>query len=536
MSRTNRERRESNDRRRVALGIDGSSLPRAARRSLERAMRGVPILDDVRHELAGFSVAALLELISRNPRQEPPFLIARLVREVVRTDGDGRRVPTESDLKRLLSKLANLADPEITRNIGGNFPEIVLNRIAAPQLFEQREFLTEIPRVLSVLAEPDPSSMLGPAEWKRLLGLDLIQFVVGVKLLTGALEQGPLDLEAYLAIDGRDDVDDWVRSAVAILAGDLLAFKQVALTREQRCDSSDYHYDPGPLLELPIFRRADGLIAAPAVDYLRLAATCPSLYIRLIRADIAEGTRSRSGSVGSRLQAHLLEYAAGIAAAGWQVRNLDREPAPRGKVADIAIWPEDMSFLLVVEAKANLQAFEAQLGHAGKIRDAVANIYQKSFRQIDATVAAVNQNGFLADARVNVPVFGLAVTFDLHLTTVINENTYFGSVLDYRHPQGPYASSTNPCRVVSVDDFESIADILSWAEPLQVLQVLSGVFKEKSPARTMRKIVFDQLSDSMPEQPRINPLIIRSFERTAASLTDPVLAEQIRSIAASLAA
>jgi hypothetical protein len=356
-----------------------------------------------------------------------------------------------------------------------------------------------------------------------------VHFVLGVIGLCSAVERGPLSVEAYLAIDGEGETNEWTRAVVAQLAGDLPSLRRVAAEQEVRI-GPDQLYEPGPLLALPLYLRPDGRIAAPAVDYLRLAASPPSLYIRLLRAD-GKRSRARSAFVGERLQAHLMTYAVGAAGARWQVRDLDAEPRPGTKVADIAIWPEDRSFLVLVEAKANMQLFDAQLGHPDS-REKMARLYQRSFNQIDATARGIGQNGFLADAPTDVAVFGLAVTFDLHLTTVIGGDTHVGVVLDYRQPQGPSATSMTPCRVLSAADFEAIADLLAWARPDQVRAVLDGVFAEVCPARTAGRNITDTLGE-IPEGAPINPSVIRVFGQMANSVDDPIMAQHIRSAVSS---
>ena len=160
-------------------------------------------------------------------------------------------------------------------------------------------------------------------------------------------------------------------------------------------------------------------------------------------------------------------------------------------------------------------------------------LYEKSFDQIDATVSSIGRNGFLTDAPTGVPTFGLAVTLDLHLTTVINNATHVGIVLDYRQPQGPTASSVTPCRVVEAADFEDLVDLLAWARADQVKAVLDGVFAESCPARTTGRNI-SKLGE-IPQDTPINPLVISAFERLAESVADPAIAQELRSFCRSLA-
>lgn len=528
MSAKNRQRRLDGARRRQALGLDRAQLPRRSRRRLEREMSSAPLLHEVREDIAQFSGVALLDLLTNSTHLDATqFLTARLVSEVVRAATDGQILPTPSDLKRLMAALLQVVDPVLIAKLGGDFAEHAITRTLAPQLHVQRNFVADFARVIGVLGDPDPRSPVGPNEWLELLGIRLEHYLLATMILANRLSAGPCDLAAYLALDPESSANKWVRTTADLLSGDYLA-----LRKSGRANSAgDQLYELGPLLRTPIYRRSDGRLAAPAIDYVRLAASPPALYIRLIRADSASKNRNRSAAVGGRFKQYLFDYAVQSAAAGWQVRDLDQEPPSGDGLADIAIWPEDGSFLLIVEAKTSLQLFPAQLGDENK-KARTVGLYQSAFNQIRATVASMGKNQFLSDAPTDVPVFGLAVTFDLHLTTVINGSSCMGIVLDYRLPDGPKASSSTASRVLECADFENIADTLAWARPAQVQRVLEHIFHEKSPARTAGKSIRATI-DKLPADLPLNPLTVKAFDQVASSIEeeDAVLAEQLRAIA-----
>lgn len=331
--------------------MDRADLPRRERKFLERQLREATLPEDVRSALGKFSAAATLDLLTQRPRNEPPFLIARLVRETSLLDHSGTRSPTEADLRQMFSLLANVFDPTAMSSLGTNLNEILITRIIAPQVPAQRVFFTDLHRVMQVMADPDPSSLLGADGWRRLLGLELPQLLIATWAISAAVGRGPVDLEAYLAIDDVPELSDHVRAAVRLLAGDLAAL-QASGRAATIVDPADAIYAHGPLMDLPLYRRPDGLIGAPSLEYVRLAVSPPALHIRLVRADRAESSRRRTAAVGDRFQSFLLRYAASAASSGWQLRDLDAESAPPGKVADIAIWPEDKTFVVILEAKA----------------------------------------------------------------------------------------------------------------------------------------------------------------------------------------
>ena len=266
-----------------------------------------------------------------------------------------------------------------------------------------------------------------------------------------------------------------------------------------------------------------------------MAASPPALYIRLARADHAESLRTRTKAAGDRFQSYLSEYTRHGAAPGWQVRDLDDEPKPPGKIADIVIWPDDETFVVIVEAKATLQKFDALLGHPKARQNSIA-LHQKSFGQIHETAQALGSHGFVPDAPTGVPVFGLTVTLDLHLTSVIDDKTLSGVVLDYVPPTGPSATSPTPSRVVQAKDFEVLADLLAWAPPTDVRAVLTRLF-DASHTRGVREILQNEFGNRLPESPPINPLIPQAFDRLAdAAQFTPALSDGFRSAAASLRA
>lgn len=268
MSRKSRDRRQQNSTRRDRLGLDRADLPRRERKFLERQLRGAMLPEDVRSALGKYSAAAILDLLTQRPRSEPPFLIARLVRETSLLDHSGTRSPTEADLRQMFSLLANVFDPTSMSSLGTNLNEVLITRIIAPQVLAQREFFTDLHRVMQVMVDPDPSSLLGADGWRPLLGLELPHLLIATWALSAAVGRGPVDLEAYLAIDDVPELSDHVRAAVRLLAGDLAAL-QASGRVSTIVDPADAIYAHGPLMDLPLYRRPDGRIGAPSLEYAR---------------------------------------------------------------------------------------------------------------------------------------------------------------------------------------------------------------------------------------------------------------------------
>lgn len=527
MSQANRKKRAANASRRSHLDLTGGHLTRPERRRIERDPT-ITTLAEIRVELAQFSRSGVMDMITSAPRDEPAFLVARLVREIALGEHSGGRTPSAAELHRLILRLGGLFDPTVANAVGGNFSEVAVGRISAPQMGPQRDHTASFHRIFEVFVDPH-DGVIGEQEWRRLLGgMSVPELILGVWTLSSVLERGPLDLASYH--DAVPELEIIVRATAGLLTADLDVLRETAGALS---DTADAIYPHGPLLGRPIYERDDGRVAAPSTPFVRLAASPPALYVRLLRADTKDGSRQRSDAVGRRFQSYLHRYLTAGATDQWQIRDLDSQPKPVGRVADIAIWPEDRSFVMIVEAKTTLQAFNALLGNEQSVSELV-DLYQSSFDQIHATVEATGRDGFLLDAPTGVPVFGLTVTLDLHFTSVVNNRTLPGLVLDfYRTPTGASAGTPTPSRVIAAEDFEIIADLLAWAETTDVLAVLENLFGSSN-TRSAGIHLTAVFGDRLPDAPPMNPLVTGAFQTLAETTDHEPLRSAIRSIAASL--
>ncbi|MDP1820031.1 MAG: hypothetical protein Q8K58_09100 [Acidimicrobiales bacterium] len=528
MSRRNEKRREANARARTNFGVDGSIGSRQERRAIQERGKKVELLADVVRDLVPYSPEATLELLTDRPSGFAPFLIDRLVREVARLPDPGNARPTVPMVRELITRLGNAFDPAMADRIGGDLSEVLFSRLMAPQALAQRDFSTDLFRVMQVMLDPTDNPLLGASAWKALLGVELAHFVAAVSDLSGALELGPVAREAVLA--GRPpELAAGIKGAVDLLAAEMSGLRAAAAGGRTPLASGDEIYSLGPLLSYPVYRRADGTLGAPSIEYLRLAASPPSLYIRLARLD--GKSRARTKQVGERFQLYLRRWTEAAAAAGWEVCDLDQAPVD-GKIADLAIWPTDRTFLLVVEGKSTLQKFEAQLGHDAE-RAEVAELYQDSFNQIDATVDRMRGGGFPTDAPQDVPTFGLTVTLEHHWTTMMGGRVFPGVAMPYRKPTGPSAAGRTECRVISVDAYEPLANMLAWADAADVLGVLGFLFAAED-TRELAPHVRAQLGSRLPKDIPVNPLVPEGYRILADSFNDSELTAGLRAIADSL--
>lgn len=519
-----------NAQARTNLGIHGSIGSRQERRTMQERGKKLELLADITADLAAYSPQAVLELLTDKPTDFPPFLIDRLVREAARLPDPGAARPTLGVLKSLVVRLGNAFDPAMADKIGDDLSEVIATRLLAPQVLAQRDLSADLFRVMHVLLDPDDASRIGPSAWKALLGIELPHLLITLPELGAALRLGPVRPRHLIA--GRpSELASATEGAVELLSADMDGLRAVAAGGPVPVLPGDDIYRLGPLLDRPIYLRADGTLGAPSVEYLTLAASPPSLYVRLARA---EGrSRAMTTLVGDRFGLYLRRWTVAAATDDWEIRDLDEEPVD-GKIADVAIWPVDRTFLVIVEGKSTLQKFEGQLGHDNE-RTKLARLYQGSFDQIDGTLDRIVAGGFPADAPRNIPTFGLTVTMEHHWTTVVDGRVFPGMVLPYRRPTGPSAAGSTPCRVISADAYEHLATMLGWAQPSDVLGVLQRLFAVED-TRELGRHVRAQLGDRFPDDILINPLVPEAYEMVADSFTDEGLVTGLREIAASFRA
>ena len=125
-------------------------------------------------------------------------------------------------------------------------------------------------------------------------------------------------------------------------------------------DGGDDPYQLGPLANTPLIRVGTDRILIPSPPHVALATSFPALYIRLVREDDKQNSRDRTDLAGQRFGRYLFEYARGSPSSSvLQIGFLDDEPSIDGDTADIAIWPSDQSFMIVLEAKTTLSTVAA---------------------------------------------------------------------------------------------------------------------------------------------------------------------------------
>jgi len=516
MGRASRRKHEQR-KRRTQLGLEGLDLPAPLRRQLIRELSQAPTIEEFRAELAQFTRVSVIEAAAASATAVPPVLIGRLIREVAAVDPSGRRTMHTAKFRTLAARLQNVADPAAWAMIGtGRLHDVMLTRAIADSVpFHSRPHLA-VHRALAVLLDPGGPSLLDAKQWKQRLGVSLKNLFVGAMFLH---DRGPGTFNVG-SLRGDATTTD-----VATVVGGTLGVLSTRLDqlRHPGTGTPNDLYDLGPLASTPAIWIDDAHISIPSPKHIWLAVSLPALYIRLIREDAAEHTRTRSTLVGKRFESYLLRYArAGLPGDRWEVRSLDEEPQPGGKIADIAIWPVDRSFIVVLEAKASLSLMQAMLGNTDR-RDDTRRLYQKSFNQIDNTVASVGKNGFLADAPSGVPVFGYTVTIDLHLTSVVDDTTYFGLVLGYRPPGDPGAlSQAASCRVVSADNAEELLDLLATITATEALDVLHHITDQPTPLTAIPAAIDEfGYQDRLAASP-LNHEVEETLAGLCNDLTDPV--------------
>lgn len=511
MGRASRQKKERRQRR-IELGLNRLELPGRARRVFEREVLGnVELLSEIREELAEFSPLSVALSLSQLGLDVPNFARARLFREVIQAKPHGTSRMTTNQAAAFARRVLNAWDPMVVDSVGdGTMHETVFGRLLSEQLPVQKQREVSVHRTLQVLYDPESGGPLGPAAWRARLGLDLPAFILGVHTLASRLGGGQLSLTRYLT----EMPPDFERITLATV--DLLASSCDDLVN-QTPRGGYGQYDILPLGERPIVRVDNDHLCAPAPEYVGLAASPAALYIRLVRED--KGTRDRSSLVGSRYEDFLYNYCDAALQSGWNLIRLDGEPHPGTRIADIAFFPDDCSFLVLIETKMKLPGKAAETGDT-KARSDIEDYYQEAFEQLESTTKSLGRKGFLATAPVDVPTFGILATFDQHPVTVADGRTLFGLRLPNQGPSSVGAFVARlPCAVLSADDTEVLVDFFGVATPAECLSVLRETFKARSPSHAMRHAVNDL--DGAKRDP--NPVALAGLNLLAGAFEQPEL-------------
>lgn len=520
-SRRKHERREH----RAELGLNRLELPRPIRRQLARQFDKSRTLPQIGAQLAQYQRQSIVEAAAATGGAVPAVLIGRVIREASKCASHGRRAMSSGQFRRLANDLQHAADPSAFAHIAhGSVHDLMVTRTMTDSLpFNSRPHLS-YHRSLSVLLDTGGDSLLDAESWERRLGVPLRALLLG-SMFFGSQRPGVIDAAQLRRANASEDLRTLVESALTVLSAPVDELHHFARS------PGDDLYELGPLARTPLIWLDSKQLALPSPAHVPLATSLPGLYIRLLQEDSANKSRERSQLVGDRFSPYLLEYArAALSADQWEVRAIDDEPPPKGKIADIAVWPVDRSFMVILEAKATLSLVQAMLGNPGK-REAALQLYQESFNQVANTVRSQNSNGFLADAPTGVPVFGLTVTMDLHLTSVYDGTTYFGLVLGYKEPSTAGARcETAPCRVISADNAEELFDAMALLNSSESLGLLNHFLDQPTPL-TGVGVTIDELGyrDRFRSAP-LNALAASTLAGLADDFTDPALRAWFRSL------
>lgn len=511
--------------RRAQLGVDQIDLRADLKRSLIREFDKAPLINEIRRELGQFSRWSSLEACAASGDRIPPLVLGRLVREIAASTQTGSRNMSLGQLMRLAKKMQQVLDPVVIDFIGqGRLHDVMITRFLTDNLPFHSNHRLAVHRTLNVMLDSNGPSLLDAEHWKQRLGLPLSNLMIGSMYFLNQAAQGTFDVTRFRSQPSIPDVDAIVEGTLNALSCTLADLHHSAHIPE------DDLYDLGPLASKPLIWIDEHQVVVPSPAHISIATSSTALYIRLIREDAAEKSRERSRLVGERFEQHLFEYASTSLRPDWTVRRLDQEPAPGGKIADIVLWPPDRSFVVIIETKVSLSLTQAQLGDHDK-RNEAHKLYQKSFDQIGNSVRSIGRNGFLSGAPTDVPVFGLAVTLDNHLTSVVDDCTYFGLVLDYQPPGDPGAfCDVARCRVVNADNAEEFIDALAILNPAEALALSEKVVAGPSSLTAVPAAINELGFRERLGAAAVNPAVLTTLSHLCDEIMDPTFRAAIRSI------
>ncbi len=429
------------------LGLAESNLDRSQKRRLVREMSRVKTLLEIRSGIQHLSAESIVRQVARLV-DVPPHLASRAVHEAGLTSGDTDA--SEKNVRSLVRDLHNVADPAALARVGTDFSDHAVQRFLASQLIGQAAPISDLHRVLSVLATDTEDGVLGRAAWGDLLGMDLTDLILGVMGMPGLIATDGI-IEPTKLSELPQSLVDIVTGSINLLGANLGDIRSIVQPEEDRL-KEDVIRGLGPLVQRPLIRLEDDRVVVPSQAHLAAAVSTAGLYIRLLRADGADKSRARSGAVGVSFEGYLQAISSEALTHDWFVMDLDEGAEPDESRADLLLVPPAGDFVLIVESKTTLQALDGQL-RAWENRRLVDDLYQPAFDQIDASARTFAED--------DVPVFGLVVTLDRHITTRIDGRTYLGVPIGGVTPTTPSASSNTPSRVISAQDFEDLIEVLA---------------------------------------------------------------------------
>lgn len=442
-------------------------LPLDQQKSLDKTIKSLELWNEIVDDLSDYSKQSVIVALSG---QTPGFGVNRVLRLLARVQNGGTREMNRREAAHFVRRAVSVWNPDIVQLLAdGTLNQWSVSSLMAEQLPIQRDHRQSLHRIASVFLD-DTCDYLGPNAWTNRLGCSLGSFVLGTMGLAQSFREhnGTLDWERYLGT-GTDGLNSALRASRAQLA--MLVSELKESSRE-----SPTWYDQWPLLHKPIIDLENGIVIAPVAEYVDLAWSPAGLYIRLIRED--RGSRVRTTLIGHRFGTYLLEYARSSLPGGWSVIDLDdgRDSADREKIADIAIVAPDDEFAIVIDAKSSLSRASAQAGRDPDVAK-LLKIYQHAFDQIDSTRKRFGTDPLVQHVPADIPVFALAVTLDLHPTSVAGNRTYVGLSLNYGD-LGLYAESAvgTPSRVWDAEQFEILMDTAMNLPPSDVRRVLDRSF------------------------------------------------------------
>lgn len=461
MSKRNRERKARTRARMRDLGLTDANLSRTEKRQLRRHLSGVKTLLEIRAGLQQLSSASIIRQVACLDGL-PPHIVSRVVHEAALINGDTEA--TAPQVRALANDLHNVADPAALARVGIDFSDHVTQRFLASQLIGQMPPLSDIHRILAVLAPDIEDGVLGRGGWRALLGMDLTDLIVGVIGMNGLV--GPNgEMDAARLAQLPSSIGNILNRSVGLLSADVEGIRQVAAAEEERF-GVDVIRGPGPLVQFPLVRLAEDRFVVPSRAHLDAAVSTAAFYIRLARADHAEKTRERSKAVGHAFDEYLQRIAADALTDGWIVVNLDEDAEGHVSKADFLLVPPAGDFVLVVESKTKLQVLDGQLRPWAN--QSLVEFYQDAFDQIDASASPIASDG--------LPVYGLVVTLDRHITSRIGGRTVVGVPITEPASTTPSASSATPARVISAQDFEDLIESLAGGveDPAGYISAICG--------------------------------------------------------------
>ena len=126
------------------------------------------------------------------------------------------------------------------------------------------------------------------------------------------------------------------------------------------------------------------------------------------------------------------------------------------------------------------------------------------------------------------------MTLETHLTSVIDDRTYFGLVLGYRPPgdEGAFCDVAT-CRVLDADNAEELVDTLAiTSDAVEALSLMEAIVANPTPVVAVSATIADRSLGERIRSAPTNPAVLLSLDRLCDDLVDPDFRRAMRRIVA----